>query len=329
MKKDFIGIDISKKKLDVWIHSTQTHKIFENNSQGFTQMLQWVCKQLPDSSATVFCMEHTGKYDVSLCLFLQSETRVYYKVSALRVRRSMGIKRGKSDKVDARELARYAYLFQEELKGYQMPTPRLRNLKQLLAHRAKLVRQRAAHKASLKENQQVLGAEASQWVQQSSSELVSILSLQIKQTEIAIRELLQNAPELQHTFELLNSIPGVGFVIAATMIVQTENFQRFDNPRKFACFAAIAPFEHTSGSSIRGKTRISGLGNRQIKTLLSSAASIAIVHNKELKAYYQRRLKQNKNKRSTLNVVRNKIVQRMFAVVKRGTPYVDLYKFAA
>ena len=131
MKKDFIGIDISKKKLDVWIHSTQTHKIFENNSQGFTQMLQWVCKQLPDSSATVVCMEHTGKYDVSLCLFLQSETRVYYKVSALRVRRSMGIKRGKSDKVDARELARYAYLFQEELKGYQMPTPRLRNLKQL------------------------------------------------------------------------------------------------------------------------------------------------------------------------------------------------------
>lgn len=327
MKSVFIGIDVSKKKIDCFVHHSKAHQVFLNNPQGFSRMLGWL-KTLTSEQA-LFCLEHTGKYDVALCLFLERHHQTYCKVSGLEVKRSMGITRGKSDKVDARQLARYACLFQGELTPYQMPSRELRELKQLLAHRAKLVRQRAAHKASWKENETVLGSEACPLVQQSSLELVAALSDHIRQVERKIKSLIQEHPLCSQTNGLLTSIPGVGPVIAATMIAETQNFCSFTNARKFACFAGIAPFEHTSGSSIRGKTRISGLGNRRIKTLLSSAASIAIVHNPELKAYYQRRLQQKKNKRSTLNVVRNKIVQRMFAVVSRGTPYVELYKFAA
>lgn len=329
MKKHFIGIDVSKKKLDLWLYQSNDHRIFSNDSEGFTRMYAWVRRMFSTTQSLVFCLEHTGKYDVALSLFLQQKQLCYYKVSGLEVKRSMGIKRGKNDKVDARDLARYAYLFKEEITPYQMPCKVLRQIKQLLAHRAKLVRQRAAHKASLKENQTVLGPEAFELIEQSSRQIICFLSQQIKQVENVISQLVAQDTVLSSTYNLLTSIQGVGPVIGVTMIVETQNFNAFDNARKFACFAGIAPFEHTSGTSTRGQTRISGLGNRRIKALLSSAASIAIVHNPELKAYYQRRLQEQKNKRSTLNVVRNKLVQRMFAVVKRGTPYVELYKFAA
>lgn len=329
MKKHFIGIDVSKKKLDLWLYQSNDHGVFSNDYEGFTRMLAWVKRMLSTDQSLVFCLEHTGKYDVPLSLFLQEKQLRYYKVSGLQVKRSMGIKRGKNDKVDAKDLARFAWLFNQELTPYKIPDPLLRNLKQLLAHRAKLVRHRAAHKTSVKENREVLGPEAFEPIQQSSKQIIAFLSLQIRQIEKTMTALLKQDTALTHSYKLLTSIQGVGPIIATTMIVETQNFTAFDNARKFACFAGIAPFEHTSGSSIRGKTRISNLGNRRIKTLLSSAASIAIVHNPELKAYYRRRLEEKKNKRSTLNVVRNKIVQRMFAVIKRGSPYVDLYKFAA
>jgi transposase len=113
------------------------------------------------------------------------------------------------------------------------------------------------------------------------------------------------------------------------MIVLTENFTRFSTARKFACYAGIAPFEHSSGSSIRGRTRVHACANKQIKTLLNMAALSSIQIKGEFREYYERRISEGKHKMSTLNIIRNKIVFRAFAVVQRGTPYVDLYKFVA
>jgi transposase len=120
---------------------------------------------------------------------------------------------------------------------------------------------------------------------------------------------------------LLKSVKGVGPVVALATIIKTGNFTRFTNPRKFACFCGTAPFEHTSGSSIRGKTKISSLRDKKMKTLLDLAAKSAIQYDKELQAYYTRRLTMGKSKKSTINIVRNKIIYRMFAVIKRQTPY--------
>lgn len=329
MKKEFIGIDISKNKIDVCTHGEKAHKVFENHEEGYKAMLVWLNKTVGKSTGLAFCIEHTGKYDVNISLFFEKHSLDYYKVSGLAVKRSAGIKRGKNDKVDARGLARYAYLLRDELQPYKMAGEKMRRLKQLVAHRAKLVRQRAAHKTSLSENKKVLGEEADPLVIQSSQDTIDFLSAQVKTVELAMDQIVKEEQTLQKNHGLLTSINGVGNVIAINMLVATNNFQSFDNARKFACFAGIAPFEHTSGSSIKGRTTVSKLGNRTIKTLLSSAASIAIVHNKELKSYYHSRLEKGKNKRSTLNIIRNKIVQRMFAVVKRETPFVDLHKFAA
>ena len=99
--------------------------------------------------------------------------------------------------------------------------------------------------------------------------------------------------------------------------------------KKFACYAGIAPFEYASGTSVKGRTRVHPCANKQLKSLLNMAAMNAIKINGEYKQYYKRRQQEGKNNMSTLNIIRNKILARIFAVVKRQTPYVDLYKFAA
>ncbi|RPJ69052.1 MAG: IS110 family transposase [Alphaproteobacteria bacterium] len=134
--------------------------------------------------------------------------------------------------------------------------------------------------------------------------------------------------ELADTFRLLLSIRGIGKVLAVYLITLTDNFTKFLSPRKFACYAGIAPFEYSSGSSVKGRTKVHSCANKQIKSLLNMAAMSAIQLNGEYKTYYLRRLSEGKNKMSTLNIIRNKLVFRAFAVVKRGTPYVDLCRFA-
>jgi transposase len=159
--------------------------------------------------------------------------------------------------------------------------------------------------------------------------MVKVLEEKIKVIENEMISLYKNTEELNQTFQTITSIKGVGMVLATAVIVATNNFQSFNTWRQFACYAGIAPFQHQSGTSYRGKTRISTLGNRQLKTLLSQSAATAIQYNAELRLYYQKRVAEGKSKMSTLNVIRNKIVSRIFAVAKRQTPYVDTYKFAA
>jgi transposase len=159
--------------------------------------------------------------------------------------------------------------------------------------------------------------------------MIKELTQDIKQVEAAIKELIKADAALLNNYKLLVSIKAIGFVTAVYMLAYTENFCKFLNSRKFACYAGLAPFEHTSGTSLRGKNRVSHYANKKAKCLLNLAASVAIQHNPEMKAYYQRRVAEGKSKMGVLNIIRNKLVDRMFAVIKRGTGYQEVLNIAA
>lgn len=125
-------------------------------------------------------------------------------------------------------------------------------------------------------------------------------------------------------YQLLTSIKGIGPINAIVLLCVTDNFHRFSDPRKFACYCGVAPFEHSSGTSIRGKTRTSPLANREVKVYLTKAAITAISWDPQIKAYYIRKTGEGKHKASVINVVREKIIVRCFAVIKRKTPFVPL-----
>jgi transposase len=151
---------------------------------------------------------------------------------------------------------------------------------------------------------------------------------EIKKVEKELYRLIKADEKLAQQFSLIKTIKGVGPQTALVMIVLTNEFTLFDKWRKFASYAGTAPFSNESGT-FKGKAKISHLANKRIKTLLSCCATSAIQFNPEMKMYYQRRVAEGKNQMSTLNIIRNKILARIFVVVQRGTPYVDTYKFAA
>jgi transposase len=330
MKKEFIGIDVSKQTLDLWLHHKKSHKVVKNDANGFTQLLKWVISQtkleLPD---LCFCLEHTGIYSFKLNFFLQQQNAIYYMVSGLHVKRSLGMQRGKDDRNDARALARFICLHQDELTPYLMPDRILMQIRSLLSFRSRLVKQCSGYKVSLLENKLPELGQVDLMLEQSSKEIIQLLTSKIKAIDAELENLIMKDENIYVTFKKIREIKGVGLILATYMIAYTNNFQSFSHWRKFACYAGIAPFKHESGTSIKGKTRVSQLGNKTMKTLLSQAAASAIQHNPEMKEYYYLRVVSGKNKMSTLNIIRNKLVSRMFAVAKRESPFVEIKKYAA
>jgi transposase len=315
-----VGVDVSKKTLDIFIKPSGTSMVISNDLKGFKQWWAEMKKLLTPQTKVMVVMEHTGLYSLQLENFLGKSGVDYCKIPALEIKRSLGMTRGKNDKIDAERIATYGWLRRDILTADPLMEQCIIELKHLLSLRLKLVRDRAGYITRIREMKatgNLVGLEQQQ-------RIIAFLSQEIKITDEVITAHIAKHPELQKTAELLRSIKGVGPVIAASMISNTGNFKRFSNARKFNCYAGIAPFNYQSGTSIKGRSRVSHLANKDAKTLLNLAATCAIRCDEELKTYYQRKVGEGKNKMSCINAVRAKLVARMFAVVKRQTPYQPL-----
>ncbi len=325
-----IGIDVSKGTFDAHDYLSQAKCEFANNRTGFNQLLQWA-KRLngKDLIKVIICFEHTGLYSLPLAVFLTERQILFCMVPGLEIKRSLGITRGKSDVIAAGVIAEYAYLRRHRIKLYQLPSKAILNLKSLLSFRERMVKQRAGCKASLQEMKAFVKVVDNPMLFRAQEQLISHLDRQIKRVEKEIQRIISEDGELKRIFNLVSSVKGVGLILGSSFLVYTNCFTAFETWRKFACYSGIAPFPNQSGISWKGKSKVHYLGNKKLKSLLSNAVASCIQYNPEMRVYYQRRLAEGKNKMSTLNIIRNKIVARVFAVAKRGTPYVDTLKFAA
>lgn len=328
--KEIIGIDVSKSSIDVCIHCKQIVAKFQNSKKGFRAMLDWVLKNsIYPFQETIFVFENTGMYSYRLSVFLMEKRLSFFIASGLDIKRSLGIVRGKDDQVDAKRIAVYGYRLKEELEPSELPDASIIKLKSLLSLRTKLNKQRAGFKATLKEQKRIYTVKEFKINFQVQQKMILDITKQIDRINRAMKTIIDEHEALRQTYELVTSIKGIGMQTALTVIVYTDNFKKFETWRKFASYCGIAPFPYQSGTSIKGKTKVSHLANKKLKAIMNMCAISAIQHSPEMKSYYQKRVAQGKNKMSTVNIIRNKLVARMFAVVKRQTPYVDLLKFAA
>jgi len=327
MKKysKIIGIDVSKNHLDFCAYSDKSAESFkvENSAKGFEQISKLV--ELPDEQLVV--MEHTGIYTFPLCKYLAKKGIIYTLVPAAQIKKSMGIQRGKNDKADAISIARYGYLFQEELLITVLPEKLIMKLKLLYNLRERLVRIKNSIGMPSKELSGFIDEKLIGSIQKISNTLTDDIQKQIIKLDKEMIKLIASDDELNEAFVLCQSVPGIGPQISIYLLITTRAFQSFKNARQFACYSGIAPFEYSSGSSIRGKSKVSHLANKKAKSLLSMGAINAIRHDRELKAYYQRKVKEGKNKMSVINAVRNKLIARVFATINRGTPFVQFANY--
>jgi transposase len=325
-----IGIDVSKMTFDATIYSGQFYCQFTNSNKGFKQLLQWAENHTDESlKTTLFCFEHTGLYSQNLSTFLSKMKVSYSMVSGLALKRSVGLKRGKTDKIDSKVIAEYAFEKKHKLPLFTYPGETVLEIQRLMSLRKKMVRQRAGFMASIKEYSSVLKKTNNGVFFKSQEKLVSQLTKQIKIVENKIDQSISEDDVLKRQFDLLNSIKGVGPVIAVNILVYTAGFTKFKTWRQFACYIGTAPFEYQSGTSLKYKARLHYLGHRQIKSLIHMGACSAILSDPELKLYYENRIAKGKSKMSTLNIIRNKLIARIFAVVKNDKQYVVTHKYAA
>lgn len=325
---EIIGIDASKLTLDCCIHSGGQQDVFDNNPEGIGRLMDWVSNQvLVKKDQILFVFENTGLYTIELMDGLNERKFLMYVASGLEIRRSLGIARGKDDKADAKRIALYGYRVREDIVPYSSPSQALIKLKRLMSIRRKLVVQHAGYIANLKEQKRVLNDDEILFNVQEK--VMEVLQAQIKVVEKEMHRIILEEPELARLQKLITSVKGIGPVTARFLIIYTGGFTTFQSWRKFASYVGIAPFPNRSGTSIKGRNKVSSLANKEGKALLHMCAASAIQCSPEIKVYYERRLAKGKHKMSTLNIIRNKLLSRAFAVVSRGTPYVDTMKYAS
>lgn len=325
-----IGIDVSKHTLDAVSHQGGIYKQFQNNNQGYKQLVKWAEKtRESEIGKQLFCFEHTGLYSLPLSIFLAENNLLFCAVSALEIKRSLGLKRGKSDRIDARSIARYAYLRRAELKPSPQPSKTLLKLQHLISLRRRMVKQRSGFKAAMNEQKMFLETKENEVLFHVQQDMINQLNFNISQIETEIKQIISDDEHLNEYYQLIITVKGVGMVLATHLLVYTQCFTRFKSWRQFACYCGVAPFERQSGISLNARKHVHYLANKKIKTLLNLSACSAILCDPELKSYYSKRVASGHSKMSTINIIRNKILSRVFAVAKRKTPYVIIENYAA
>lgn len=328
--KEFIGIDISKLKFDVRIHSNQKASVFENNNAGFTRLINWLMKNVSSDKAEILiAMEHTGIYSLPISVFFTEKHFNFVLLPGLEIKRSLGIQRGKDDKIDAKRIAEYAYQKKDKIVPSRLPLKNILKIRRLLALRERLVKQRGGFLKDKKENKMFLKSSENKVLFEVIEKSIKEHDKLIVKIERELDKIIESDELMNKQYRLIISIKGVGKQTALVMIAYTNCFTNFENWRKFASYAGTAPFPYASGTSIKGRSKVSHLANKKIKSLFNLCARSAIVCNPEMRIYYQNRKANGDNGMSALNIIRNKLIARIFAVIRRGTPYVDTYKFAA
>ena len=326
----FIGIDVSKGHLDFSVFNTENGKNtylgrFKNNYEDIDAALKKI-SLLHKNKKQLFCMESTGYYSEYVAFFLHQKSFCVWVENALRIKRSLGLTRGKNDKTDSERIAEYAFRHHDKCSFYCPPSEPISKLQRLQRLRENLVDSQKRLSTHLNEAKKYVSADELTFLEAHSEDTLSALKKNIGEVNKVIRETIDNEPEIKKNFDLACSVPGVGQVTATEIIIATRNFTLFENARQLACYCGVAPFEFSSGK-ILGRRRVSKLADIRLKTLLHLCAVSALsIKEGELRRYYDKKTSEGKNKTLVINALRNKIIHRIFACVTKGIPYDPNYK---
>ncbi|WP_303316290.1 transposase [Flavivirga abyssicola] len=267
------------------------------------------------------CTEHTGKYTWSLMHVLINLDCKFYVVNPLHLKRSLGLTRGKNDKVDAIRIAHFIKKNYQDTEIFVPKRDVIQNLQILVSERKFRIQQRQQLSTKNKELNVLDNRKLAFKLIKENNKLIKELSVQVKTIEQQIKELIKQDSGLFAINKQLKSIPGIGDVLCWNLIIKTNEFKSIREPRKLACYAGVAPFANTSGTSVFGRNRVSNLADKSLKKLLHLGAMSAIRLNNDLACYYRRKVMEGKNKMSVLNAVRNKIIHIIFALIKNQDFY--------
>jgi transposase len=297
MKKliHFVGIDVSKLTIDAAIIINNdigkiVHLVFTNDGHGFKQLKNFLVKEKISFQETIFCIEHTGYYSKQLSRFIIAQQGNLWMEMSLKIIRSLGVQRGKNDKLDAKRIALFAQRNQQDFVPYNPPRLIIENLKTLLMLREKLINSKTALVVPVNELASVDKA-AGKLALKAISKALQAIKNNIVTLDIKIDELIKSDKGLTEKFTLVTSVPGIARVTFCYLIYFTNEFKNYSEGKQLACYCGVVPFEYTSGSSVRGKPRVHNMANKRLKNyyillhyvLLLIILNLKITMNEKLK----------------------------------------------
>ena len=318
---NIIGIDVSKNKLDcAWPREEGKlkTKVFSNTIAGWKELIDWSLKNTGlEIEQLHFVMEATGIYHEQLATSLYDAGAKVSVVNPAQVKfyaQGQGV-RTKNDKKDSVVLARYG--LKESPKLWQPEAFEIRTLKALIARLDGLEKDLQREK---NRQEKALISKAPEEVIISLSQMIELLETEQQRLDNLIEEHINKHEKLKENKALLESIPGVGEVIATRMLMVIGSRQ-FESASQCSAYLGLVPVQHESGSSIKGRSRLSKAGNPVIRAKLYMAAVVATRYNPDIKAQYERLTSKGKSKMSALGAAMRKLVQICFGVLKHQQPY--------
>ncbi len=322
MSKDFFDISFLVDNKPVYLGQ------FSNDINGFKVAFKQLRAHTEDPYSSWFvCFENTGVYSKAFLEWLVSQGIACREENALKISKSLGLKRGKNDKIDSKDICMYAFEKRNTLQPSILPKPLIVKLKKLLSQRILLIKQRVALESSLKEQKSFLDPHFFDLLNNGNKTIIKAIKEQISTIELCIEETISKDDGAKMNHKLAQSVIGIGPINSAFLIAFTHNYSSFDDARKFACYAGTAPFPNQSGKR-QGRSQVSHMANKTIKSLLSNAVFAAIRYDPQISHYYARKLDEGKDKGIVINAIKNKLIQRVFCVIKRQAPYVKLPVYA-
>jgi transposase len=328
----FVGIDIAAATFTSAIGSSREDRwqkegrpsTFDNEYDSFAKYLQWLREHGVQPDNSVICMEATGVYGEVLAHFLKLNGFRVVIEAPLKVKRAFHPAGHKSDPVDSEQIAEYAYRFWDELTLWTPREEVLEQIKTLLATREQFVVQKAGHQNTLQalQRKKIRTALAEKMHTQAIQELKG----HIKELEQAIEQLINQDPDFRNLLMLLMSIPGVGMLLAAHMLVLLKSATQPCTAKGLAAFIGICPYEDSSGTSLHNTPTSRHYGPPALRKLLFLAAMSVSKHNQQFRAYYLRKVQEGKPKQLVINNIANRLLKVMMAVVRSQTAFIPNYR---
>jgi transposase len=311
-----LGLDLAKLKFNACLlreGGKLRHRVFPNNPDGFTQLSGWLSQQGVERVHA--CMEATGTYGDSLAAYLHEAGHTVSRVNpaAIKAYAQSRLSRTKNDRVDAALIA--GFCAERRPPAWQPPAAELRELQALVRRLESLVEMR-----TMEENRLSSGVTVAA-VRESVEEHLTHLSEQISKTEALIRSHIDSHPGLRRRRELLDSIPGIGEATAAALLAEVPDIKQYKSARQVAAFAGLVPRERQSGSSIRGRVRLSKIGNARLRKALYFPAITALRCSPFFQQWAEGLRRRGKSKMAVIGAAMRKLVHLAYGVLKSGKPF--------
>lgn len=319
----YLGVDVSKAKLDCMLLDSTTGKVksksIQNTNAGFKQLIEWLAEKKAPNAHVI--MEPTGVYHEPAALALTDAGLTLSLVNPAQLRQfaqGLGVK-NKTDKADSTVLARYGETLKPDV--WQPPSKSARHLKALLARRDAI-----ADDLQREQNRQeaIEFAVSPDEVKHSIIQSISFLKAELKRLEEMIKQHIDSDPDLRCKKDLLETIPGVGERVSSNLTA-LFSAKTFDSAEQLAAYLGLVPVQWESGTSVRGRPRLSKAGPSHLRKLLYMPAVVARKWNPHIKSFSDRLIAKGKSKMAVIGACMRKLAHLCFGVVHTGRPYDPSY----